>query len=152
MAKSQDTFSKKDREKQRKRKQQDKREKMKERKNNNSKGKSLEDMMAYLDENGNLTNKPQDPRRKHDYNPENISISVPKQQAQLAEDALRTGTVTFFNDHKGFGFINDAKSHERIFFHVNDLTEPVKENDKVSYMAQKSHKGPVAMNVALIKN
>ncbi|WP_207512931.1 cold-shock protein [Longitalea luteola] len=151
MAKSQDTFSKKDREKQRKRKQQDKREKMKERKNNNSKGKSLEQMMAYLDENGNLTSKPQDPRKKIDYDLESISISVPKQEAQPA-DALRAGIVTFFNDHKGFGFINDAKSHERIFFHVNDLAAPVKENDKVSYTVQKSHKGPVAMNVALIKN
>jgi cold shock CspA family protein len=150
MAKSQDTFSKKEREKQRKRKQQDKQEKMKERKNNNNKGKSLEDMMAYVDEYGNLTDKPQDPRKKNVIRHENIPLGVPKYDEQ-AQDVSRSGIVTFFNDHKGFGFINDAESHERIFFHVNDLSEPVNQNDKVSFRVKKSPKGPVAMDIIVIR-
>jgi cold shock CspA family protein len=150
MAKSQDTFSKKEREKQRKRKQQDKQEKMKERKNNNNKGKSLEDMIAYIDENGNLSDTPPDPRKKKIYVQEEIQINVPRLD-ERPEEALRTGVVTFFNDLKGFGFINDAQTRERIFFHVNDLAGPVKENDKVTFSAGKSPKGPVATNVTVIK-
>lgn len=147
MAKSQETFSKKEREKQRKRKKQDKQEKMKERKNNNNKGKSLEDMMAYLDENGNLTNKPPDPRKKNVFRQENIPVGVPRQE-ERPHDALKTGIVTYFNEHKGFGFINDAETHERIFFHVNDLAAQVKQNDKVTFSVKKSPKGLVAMDVA----
>jgi hypothetical protein len=63
MASSQDTFAKREREKQRIKKQQEKLEKMKERKTNKEKPKSLEDMMVYLDENGNLSKTPPDPRK-----------------------------------------------------------------------------------------
>ena len=54
MARSQETFSKKENEKKRKKKKQDKQEKREERKANSNKGKSLEDMMAYINEKGNL--------------------------------------------------------------------------------------------------
>jgi len=151
MAKSQETFTKREREKQRIKKHQDKLEKMKERKSNKEKGKSLDDMMAYLDENGNLTDKPQDPRNKKVFRQEDISVSVPKQDEQ-SEEVERTGVVTFFNTQKGFGFINDAETRERIFFHVNDLVTPVAENDKVTFKAEKSPKGPVALDVKVIKS
>ena len=58
MAKSSETFSKKEKEKKRLKKQRDKVEKMKERKINAKKGKTLEDMMAYVDENGNISSTP----------------------------------------------------------------------------------------------
>jgi cold shock CspA family protein len=150
MAKSQETFSKKEREKQKKRKQQDKQEKMKERKSNKGKGTRLEDMMAYLDENGNLTDKPSDFRKKKVYNQEEIAISVPRLEDR-PEEEMKTGVVTFFNDHKGFGFINDSVTRERVFFHVNDITEQVKENDRVTFRVGKSPKGPVAMDVAVLR-
>lgn len=148
MARSQETFTKKEREKQRVKKQQEKREKMAERKANKEKGKSLEDMMAYLDENGNLTNRPTDPRKKKVHRQEDMSIGVPKQEDRLPE-AKRTGVVNFFNEPKGFGFIIDAETRMRIFFHVNNLASQVKENDKVSFRLEKSPKGPVAMDVTL---
>src|SRR5581483_5775593 len=113
MAKSQDTFAKREREKQRMKKQEDKRQKMKERKAN-EKGKRLEDMMAYLDENGNLTDTPPDPRKKKIFRQEDMEISVPKGD-ERAPDEPRKGTVAFFNNQKGFGFINDAETRERIF-------------------------------------
>jgi cold shock CspA family protein len=147
MARSQETFTKKEREKQRVKKQQEKREKMKERKLNKEKGKSLDDMMAYLDENGNLTNRPTDPRKKKVHRQEDISIGVPKQEDLLPE-VKRTGVVSFFNQDKGFGFILDSETRMRIFFHVNNLTVPVNENDKVSFRLEKSPKGPVAMDVS----
>ena len=58
MAKSQETFSKKEKGKQKIKQRQEKLEKMNERKANAKKGKSLEEMMAYVDENGNLTSTP----------------------------------------------------------------------------------------------
>lgn len=149
MSKSQETFSKKEREKKKARKQQDKADKMKERKSNKEK-KSLDDMIAYLDEDGNLTSTPPDPRKRKQFNQDDIVIGVPKQEDR-PEEPLRTGTVAFFNDHKGFGFINDSETRERIFVHVNNLQQAIKENDKVSFEVEKSHKGPVAVNVTIIK-
>lgn len=148
MARSQETFTKREREKQRVKKQQEKQEKMRERKLNKEKGKSLEEMMAYLDENGNLANKPADPRKKHTYRAEDMSISVPKQGDRPAE-VQRTGVVSFFNVDKGFGFINDTETRMRIFFHVNNLNSPVKENDRVVFRLEKSPKGPTAMDVSI---
>lgn len=149
MGRSQDTFTKREREKQRVKKQQDKIEKMKERKAS-GKGKSLEDMMAYLDENGNLTNTPPDPKKKKIFRQEDMQVSVPKQEDRPTEEP-RKGTVTFFNTQKGFGFINDAETRERIFVHVNDLEGPVMENDKVTFFVQQSPKGMVAVNVTVVK-
>lgn len=149
MARSQDTFAKREREKQRIKKQQDKREKMKERKAN-EKSKSLEDMMAYLDENGNLTDTPPDPRKKKIFRPEDIDISVPKLEDRKPDEP-RKGTVAFFNTQKGFGFINDAETRERIFVHANDLSGPIQENDKVTYFVESGPKGPMATNVTRVK-
>ena len=60
MARSKETFSKKEKEKKRRKLKQDKKEKMEERKANKKDGNSLDGMMAYLDENGNLTDTPPD--------------------------------------------------------------------------------------------
>ena len=149
MGRSQETFTKREREKQRIKKQQEKNEKMKERKAN-GKTKTLEDMMAYLDENGNLTNTPPDPKKKKIFRQEDMQVSVPKLEDRPIE-APRKGIVSFFNTQKGFGFINDAETRERIFVHVNDLEGPVTENDKVTYFVQQSPKGLVAVNVTVVK-
>lgn len=151
MGRSQETFNKKEREKKRLKKQQDKQEKMKERKGNKEKGKGLEDMMAYLDENGNITSSPPDPRKKKTVKQEEIQIGVPKHDPN-AQPERRSGIVTFFNDQKGFGFITDLQSRERIFVHASNLSVQIKENDKVSFEVESSHKGPVALNVTLTTN
>ena len=62
MARSTETFSKKEKEKARLKKAKDKKEKAEDRKANAGKGKSLEDMMAYIDENGNISSVPPDNR------------------------------------------------------------------------------------------
>ncbi|AEV99507.1 DNA-binding protein [Niastella koreensis] len=149
MAKSQEPFTKRDRERQRQKKQQDKREKMKERK---AKGKSgdMQNMLAYLDENGNLTNRPPDPRKMKTFRQEDIQISVPKSEDRVP-DLPRKGTVSFFNTQKGFGFIIDAETRERIFVHVNDLSGSVQENDKVTFLVQNGPKGLLATDVSLAK-
>ena len=58
MAKSKETFNKREKEKKRAKAKQEKAEKMRERRANATKGKSLDDMLAYLDENGNLSEQP----------------------------------------------------------------------------------------------
>jgi len=64
MAKSHQTWNKKDREQQKQKARKEKEERKKERKEHAQKGKSLEQMMAYLDENGNISSSPPDPRKK----------------------------------------------------------------------------------------
>jgi cold shock CspA family protein len=147
MARSQETFTKREREKQRLKKQQDKREKMEERKSGKEKGKSLEDMMAYVDENGNLTDRPVDPSKRRTYRQEDMVIAVPKME-DLPPDAPRNGVVSFFNHEKGFGFITDLVTQERVFVHMSELSFPVRESDKVLFEIGKGPKGPVATNVA----
>ncbi|MBO9632423.1 MAG: cold shock domain-containing protein [Chitinophagaceae bacterium] len=150
MAKSKETFNKREKEKQRMKKQQEKQEKMKERKNNKDQNKDLSSMMAYLDENGNLTDTPPDPSKKKVFLQEEIQIGVPKAE-DLPEDQFHTGVVNFFNHQKGFGFIIDNDTRERIFVHANDINVMLNENDKVQYEINKGHKGLVAVNVSLIK-
>ena len=133
MGRSVETFSKKEREKKKSKKQQDKKEKAEDRKANSGKGKSLEDMMAYIDENGNISSTPPDPSKKKKIAAEDIQISVSKQAELSPEDLIRKGVVSFFNDSKGYGFIKDLQSQESVFVHVNALEEAIKENDKVTF-------------------
>jgi cold shock CspA family protein len=147
MGKSQETFSKKEKEKKRLKQRQDKEEKMEERKANAKKGKSLEDMMAYIDENGNLSSTPPDPKKKKIFKQEDMQIDVPKQETLDQGDPIRKGVVTFFNDTKGFGFIKDLVTQESVFVHVNQLSEPIKENNIVTFEVEMGHKGPNAINV-----
>lgn len=146
MAKSTETFNKKEKEKKRLKKQQEKKEKLEERKANATKGKSFEDMIAYVDEDGNITSTPPDPTKKKKINAEDIQIGVAKQEA-VEPDPVRQGKVTFFNESKGYGFIRDDQTQESIFVHVNGLNEPVRENDRVTFETEKGQKGLNAVRV-----
>ncbi|MDB5002618.1 MAG: cspA [Mucilaginibacter sp.] len=150
MAKSTATFSKKEKEKKRLKKSQDKREKAEDRKANFVKGKTLEDMMAYIDEYGNITSTPPDPTKKLKIKSEDVQIAIPK-QADVVQEIVRNGIVGFFNEAKGYGFIKDMQTQESIFVHVNNLTEPIKENNKVTFEIEPGAKGPTAVKVKLSK-
>lgn len=149
MAKPKETFNKKEKEKKRLKQQQEKREKMAERKAQSKKGKSLEEMMAYIDENGNISDTPPDPRRQVKFKAEDIEIGVPK----LVDlpDMPHTGIVSYFNDSKGFGFISERPSGERIFVHANQLTEAIREGDKVTYEVERGPRGFNAIQVKKIQ-
>jgi CspA family cold shock protein len=60
---------------------------------------------------------------------------------------MNIGTVKFFNDTKGFGFIKDENSNTEYFVHVSGLVDDVRENDKVSFELQEGKKGLNAINV-----
>ncbi len=60
---------------------------------------------------------------------------------------MNTGTVKFFNESKGFGFIVDNSSNEEIFVHVTGLVDNIREGDVVNYNTERGKKGMNAVDV-----
>lgn len=149
MGKSKESFSKKENEKKRRKKKQDKLEK-KEARRENAKEGSLDNMIAYVDEYGNISDTPPDPTKKQKIKAENIEIGVPK-RAKEDKPSVRKGKVEFFNDEKGYGFIKDLDSQEKYFVHVNGTLEEIRENDKVTFELERGMKGMQAVKVKLVE-
>ena len=147
MAKSQQTFGKNEREKKRLKKREEKQKKKVERQANSKKGADLEDMLVYVDEFGQLTNEPPDPtKKKEKIDADSIVIGVPKKVEEYV-DPVKHGKVAFFNDSKGFGFINETDSQEKYFVHINGCIDQIQENDKVSFELERGMKGMNAVRV-----
>jgi len=145
MAKTQESVNKKEKETKRFKKQKDKQQKSELRKKN-SQGGGLDNMMAYVDENGMLTDTPQDPTKKKIIDVSTIKIGVSKRDEEEAP-AIRKGRVDFYNDSKGFGFIKELVTQERYFVHVNGLLDEIKENDTVTFELERGLKGLNAVKV-----
>ena len=146
MGRSQETSGKKDKQKKKAQKRKEKEERREERKANNNKGQGLDAMMAYVDEHGNLSSTPPDPKKKIEINHEDIQLDIAKRMQEESE-SFRKGIVSFFNEAKGYGFIQDTKTKESIFVHINQLSEPIKERDKVNFETERGPKGLTAVNV-----
>jgi len=145
MASSQETFNKRDKEKKRLKKRLDKQQKLADRKAN-SQGGGLENMMAYVDENGHITDTPPNPANRKKIDAGSIEIGVPKREMEETT-SIRKGRVEFFNHSKGFGFIKELDTQEKYFVHVNGLIEEIKENDMVTFEIERSFKGMNAVRV-----
>jgi CspA family cold shock protein len=63
---------------------------------------------------------------------------------------MKKGTVKFFNDTKGFGFIKEEGSGEEFFVHSTGLTEDIRENDTVEFDVTQGKKGLNAVNVKVL--
>lgn len=149
MAKSQETFNKKEKEKLKLKKRQEKMNRKEERKANAGSG-SLESMMAYVDEFGNITDTPQDPSQKKKVNADSIELGVPKREEE-PEEKVREGKVAFYNSSKGYGFIKDLASQENIFVHINGIIDPIDEGDRVTFETVRGQKGLNAVHVRKVK-
>jgi cold shock CspA family protein len=149
MGKGHETWNKKEREQKKLKEKKEKAERKKERKENSSKGKSLNEMMAYVDNDGNISSVPPDPKKKREVKVEDIEIGVPKQRPIDPAELIRKGTVTFFNDAKGYGFIKDNLSQQSVFVHINSCTEPIQEKSQVIFEVEMGPKGANAVNVKL---
>ncbi len=151
MAKSQQSFNKKEKEKKRLKKKKEKLERREQRKLEKAENgpKTFEEMLSYVDEDGNLTSTPPDPSKKKKIKVEDIILGVPPIDKSITE-SIRKGQVKFFNDEKGFGFITDVETKDSIFVHVNNIDEPIQENDKVTFEVEMGPKGPNAVNVKLV--
>lgn len=144
MARTQETFNKKEKEKKRLKKREDKQAKKVERRANSD--SSFDSMIAYVDENGMITNTPPDPSKKIIVEASNIEIGVRKQED--FGPVIYQGRVDFYNNDKGFGFIKDTKTQDSYFFHVNGILQPVVEGDIVTFELEKGLKG---MNCVRVK-
>lgn len=145
MAKSQETYNKKEKEKKRLQKRQEKAAKTEERKSNPG-SSDFDSMIAYVDEYGNITSTPPDPSRKLKVVAENIEVSVQKRE-DVYIDPIHKGKVDFFNSSKGFGFIREIGSDERYFVHVSGILQTVVEGDAVTFEVERGPKGMTAVSV-----
>ena len=137
-----DSFSKKENNKKKNKKLQDKQLRREDRKNNNNKGKSLDDMIVYVDVNGNFTSVPPHLQNRE----EDLAAAQKSKNTAASEETIYTGTVTYTNE-KGYGFITENETGEKIFFHQGQLSHPVSKHDKVSFTKENTLKGDQAINV-----
>lgn len=149
MSRSKETYNKKEVRNKKEKKRKQKAEKRQAKKEQDKKS-SLDDMIAYVDEFGNITSTPPDPDKKTETKLEDIETGPPKQNKEDI-DPIRNGIVDFFNDSKGYGFIRDIETRESVFVHVNDINEEIREGNKVEFEVEQGKKGPVAVRVKIIK-
>jgi len=153
MAKSKESWNKKEKENQRKKKKEDKVKRKFEKKetSKDSGKKTFEDMIAYVDENGRLTTQAPDLTvKKKVISAESIEISTPKREDVDEGPVEHTGKVAFFNTAKGYGFIKDPLNNESYFVHMNDLITPITENDNVTFKVEPGPRGLKAVEVKKI--
>lgn len=148
MGRSQESFNKKDVRNKKQKKRKDKVAKKLAKKDGEK--SSFDDMIAYVDENGVISNEPADPTRKTEIKLEDIAISVPKGSDEEV-DPIRKGTITFFNESKGFGFIKDMETKQDVFVHANNVIGEIKEGNLVTYEVEMGQRGPNAVRVQISK-
>lgn len=121
-------------------------QKRKEEKKLSPKANSLDDMIAYVDENGMITSTPPTENiKKEEIKQEEIVISTPKKEKEVP--TVMKGRVEFFNTSKGFGFIKDLSGTEKYFFNVNNVMADISENDIVTFDLERGIKGMNAVNI-----
>jgi CspA family cold shock protein len=64
---------------------------------------------------------------------------------------MKEGTVKFFNEAKGFGFVRETATNQEFFVHVTGLVDKIRENDTITFEVTQGKKGPNAVNVRLVK-
>ena len=110
---------------------------------------SFDDMIAYVDENGNFTNIPPEERKKETVKLEDIAIATPTKDEM--EPEILKGRVEHFNEAKGYGFIKDLVSAEKYFFHVSSAPAGIAEGNTVTFETEKSARGMNAVSITLTK-
>ena len=114
------------------------------------KANSFDDMIAYVDENGVITSTPPELNpNKEEIKQEDILISTPKKE-DIETPTVLKGSVDYFNESKGYGFIKDLGSDEKYFFHVsnNTLTD-ISETDIVTFELERGLRGMNAINIRI---
>lgn len=149
MGRSKETFGKKEVRKKQEKKRKDKEAKRLAKKSGESGG--LDSMIAYVDEFGNITSTPPEETKKEEVKLEDIEVSVPKGGNTSDDDPIKKGIVSFFNDQKGFGFIQELETKQSVFVHINNVEGEIKEGNKVSFEVEQGDRGLAAVNVKLDK-
>ncbi|MDQ1089177.1 MULTISPECIES: cold-shock protein [unclassified Siphonobacter] len=145
MGRAKETFGKKETTKKKIQKKQEKELRKEQRKENSSKGKTVEELFVYVDENGNLTSVP--PELRKTKAPREFTVKGP-----VTDDpVIHSGVVSFFNAAKGYGFIKDDQTQESIFLHILQVKGTVEMEDRVEFQIENTAKGPSAVRVKKIQ-
>lgn len=90
---------------------------------------------------------PEESVKREEIKQEDIMIATPKKEKEAP--TIMRGRIEFFNTSKGFGFIKDLSGTEKYFFHINNVTGDISENDIVTFDLERGMKGMNAVNVRL---
>jgi cold shock CspA family protein len=143
------SFNKRENEKKKQQKRLEK-QKRKDEKKVSGKG-SLDDMIAYVDENGVITSTPPElQERGEEIDMNDILISVPKKEEE-EEAPIRKGRVDYFSSSKGYGFIKDLINGEKYFFHISNAPANITEDNIVTFDLEKGNRGMNAVNIAFVE-
>lgn len=144
MGRSSISFNKKELEKKRAQKRKEKQKRKEERKASGT-GGSLNEMIAYVDENGVITSEMPEPGKKKEIDINKIAVSTPKKENM--EDPVLKGRVEHFNKDKGYGFIKDISSAEKYFFHIKDAFPHISEGVIVVFELTRGNRGLNAVKI-----
>lgn len=144
MAKS-NSFNKREVEKNKQQKRKEKLQRKEERKAGGS--KSFDEMIAYVDENGVISNTPPNPEKKQEVDVEDIVVSTPKKE-DMKEIVLK-GRVEHFNPDKGYGFIKNLSNTEKYFFHISNAPATIAQGNTVTFELERGERGLSAIKVVL---
>jgi cold shock CspA family protein len=150
MGRSQESFNKKEVRNKKEKKRKEKEKKRLASRDTEKKG-SLDDMIAWVDENGMILDAPPDPADKTVIKAEDIELGVPSRDADVNYDPIRKGVVSFYNDSKGYGFIKDSETKNDVFVHINNTIDDIKEGNAVIFEVEQGMKGPTAVRVKIDK-
>lgn len=148
MGKSKESSGKKDVKTKQLKKRKDK-EKRREEKKVKSKKNSFDEMLAWVDENGQICSSPPDITKNLEVKVENIDISTPK-GGIIKESVLFKGRINNFDESKGYGFISGPHLNKSVFVHVTDCIDEIKAGYKVVFETEMGAKGLKAVNVKRI--
>ncbi|MCB0804822.1 MAG: cold shock domain-containing protein [Bacteroidales bacterium] len=148
MGRSKETFGKKEVRNKQLKKRKEKEKRKLERK---EQGKdSFDDMIAWVDENGQILDAPPDETQKTEVKAEDIPVSVPK-GGFVREVQMNTGKIKNFDSAKGYGFISCNQFQDPVFVHIKDCDNEPEPGDKVEFETESGPKGLKAVNVLVKK-
>lgn len=141
MGQSQQTFRKKEIAKKKQLKRKIKVEKRELSKENSDKGKPLEELFAYVDEFGNLSDSP--PTKKYEFKEEDLLTPV-------YEDVYSFGKVSFYNEGGQYGFIRDNETRENVYFNFKILGFTLQQDQQVKFKSKSSKQGLQVTEVIIL--
>lgn len=144
MAKS-NSFSKREIEKNKQQRRKEKRQRREARRNLPK--DTFEDMIAYVDVNGRLTDTPPEEQEVVEIELADIEVSTPPKEDR--NDQYLKGRIEFFNEEKGYGFIKHVDSVNKYFFHISNAPENIAKGNKVIFELEHGRRGLNAHNVVL---
>lgn len=91
-------------------------------------------MIAYVDENSQITSTPPEAGKKTEVGLDEIEISIARKDPSLKEDSGRKDVVTYYSEAKGYGFIRDSQTKESVFVHINSAYDEIKEGHNKNHI------------------